>query len=232
MPDDTTDTTDIDDGGPEEELRAQIERLEGALKKERKLGRDARRALKPWDGLDADDVRDALSVREQAEEDSAKARGAWEELKTKLDARHKQQRDADLERIGQLEGQLQQHLVSDQLTRAISEAGFHDDYRQAARLELLQLKPQMVEDKNGGGFRAVFVDDLEGEVEIKEFVKQWSRSDSAQKYMPGSGVSGGDSQGGSRQRDGGAPRVIDGNDPVAFGRNIEAIARGEAVVQK
>jgi len=225
---DTTMGTDTDDGS---EAQSQVSRLEGALKKERKVARDAQRSLKQWDGLDADDVRDAIKARSQAEEDSAKNRGAWEELKLKLEARHTEQRDADQGRIATLEGQLQQHLVSDQLTRAISEAGFHDDYRQAARLELLQLKPKMVEGRDGS-FRAVFADDLEGDVEIKQFVKQWSQSDMAQKYMPGSGVSGGDSQGGVRRRgNGAAPLVVD-NDPVSIGRNLEAIATGAAVVER
>ena len=227
MAEDTTMETETDDGSGAQD---QIARLEGALKKERKAARDAQRSLKQWDGLDADDVRDAIKVRGQAEEDSAKARGAWEELKLKLESRHTKQRDADQTRISALEGQLQRHLVSDQLTRAISEAGFHDDYRQAARLELLQLKPKMVEGDDGS-FRAVFVDDLEGEVDIKQFVKQWSKSAEAQKYMPGSGVSGGDSQGGVRRGNGPAPTIIE-NDAVSIGRNLEAIASGAATVER
>ena len=63
-------------------------------------------------------------------------------------------------------------------------------------------------------------------------MKQWSQSDMAQKYMPGSGVSGGDSQGGVRRRgNGAAPLVVD-NDPVSIGRNLEAIATGAAVVER
>lgn len=225
MAEDTKDTKDsTEDDTKVSDLEEQVARLEGAIKNERTTSRDAKKALKAFDGIDIDEARDALDAKSAAEEAKAKADGNWEDIRAKIETKHAKEIAGVSADRDKYKSAHEESVLGEGLTRAIVEAGFHPDYHNAARLELKAMRPAMVETDKG--FAAVFVDDVDGEVPMEVFVKAWSQTDAAAKYMPGSGASGGDSDGGSRTRGGKA--VIDANDPIAMGRNVDAIASGEA----
>ena len=148
--------------------------------------------LERFEGVDPDKFRELSQAHDKAEHERATAEGDFDELRTKLEARHTEVLSEKDDRIGFLETALDKHVVNDRLTAAIVAAGVLPEYQRAAMFEMRDRKPQRVE--KDGTFDAVFLDDVGDPVPIEQYVNDWAKSEGAARYMPSEGTSGGGAQ--------------------------------------
>jgi len=224
---DTGVTPDADDDSPSV-TQADVDRLKTTIKKERKTARDALKALKAFDGIDPDEVRGLLKAAEKAEHDKAAKEGDFDKQREILEARHDKALGTERDKNTKLENALRKTVINDALNTAIADAGVVDQYRNAARLELLQKGPRMVEDD--GNYTAAFTDDLGDSIPLAEYVTAWTATDPASAYMPTAGTSGSGTEPGTKGVHKGAVKTVSSDDLIGMGRHAAEIADGSVVV--
>jgi len=176
-----------------EAVESEVEGLKGKNKellgKGRKLKKELDDLADQFDGVDADKFRTLVAATEKAEKDKATKDGDWDVIREKLEAKHVKELEPLTSRNSLLESALRKHLIQDQLSAAITNAGVLEQYRPAVLALLRGRGPAMSED--GGTFKAVIPDDVGDPISLPDFVTAWSKSDEAAPFMPSEGTSGG-----------------------------------------
>lgn len=211
--------------------------LKSAFEKNKRTIEALEATVEKYKDIDPDRAREALAKIVELEEGDGKDKkdkaAELDALKQRLETTHARQIEKLKEELGgklsTRDKALRKLTIDAALDKAIEEGGFDPRYKKAVRAELLMKNPDVIEED--GEFRGVFKTDL-GEVGILDFVRDFARSPEAEIYLPPSGKagSGADNKGGARS-DGGKTVVFDGNDPLAWGKNADALAAGTAVPQ-
>lgn len=221
-----------------------IEGLKSALQKERTAGRDALAQLKSFEGIDAQKAREALTKLDEIAKfnPQEKIKAGMEEWKKQILGQHQEALSEAEKREKAIKGQLRDVLVSEKLTRALSDA------KGSIPLLLPQLQShiRMREQENGQMIPEV-IDPQTGTVRVGDIIsgapmtipQLVSEFKSNPDYAPaflgtgstGSGSTSGDTGSPSRPVSPGTPRVVSRNDQKALKANIEQIASGEVVVE-
>lgn len=184
------------DGGEDVSgLKSALERTKRELKK---LKDGGAQKLSSEESEELERLREAEAQRE---EDAAKAAGKWDELRARLQDKHERALEALKREVQKRDGVIEKLTVTNELRSAISAAGVKDEYRDAVEAMLLRQGPE-VRWEDGKEPVGVFVDEVEGDSTIGEFVQSWAKSDAASPYMPpehggGGGGGGSDSKRGT-----------------------------------
>jgi hypothetical protein len=144
--------------------------------------------LAAFDGLDPDAAREALEKIQAAEEGKLKDKGEFEQLKGKIEERHRGELAKVQTEIQRRDGFISRLLIENAITAAIEKAGVLPQYREAVKALMYQRGPKVVAD--GDDYRAYFDTDM-GEAAVGTYVETWARGDEAAAFLPPSGKSGG-----------------------------------------
>ena len=173
--------------------------LKNALAAERKAAKDARDALKRWDGKDPAKYDELLSAAEAAEAQKLQTEGKWEEMKDRLTKAHQKVLDDKDAEIKKRDTVIENLTVRNELDAAIDKAGVQQKHRKAVRA-LLRDEARPSVKWEGDVPHGVM-----GDVAIAEYVESWSKTDEAAEYLEptgagGSGAKGGGSGGGGARK--------------------------------
>jgi len=208
----------------------EVKNLKSAYEKT-KLGlKEAKEALSTFEGVDLDEI---AALREKAASGGKPDPEAMEQLRKQIaDAARKEyegtltKKDQELLSVRSL---LERRVIDGDLDAALEKVGV----KQAARRIILDhfkaRGPKVVAEGDSGPV-AMFETDM-GPATAAAFVEQWAKSDEAQEFLAPTG------KGGSgTPPTGGAPApagrvTFDRNDPMAWGKNAEAVMKGEATAR-
>lgn len=168
------------------------------LEAQRKL----REQLKAFDGLDPEAARKALEELENREADKLRDKGAFDELRAKIEKRHADELAKVRAEVEKRDGFIHRLLIENAISDAIEKANVLPQYREAVKALLRQRGPKVVQD--GDDYRAIFETDM-GEAAISTYVEAWARSDEAAPFLPPSGKGGGGADPNGGGRGGGVP---------------------------
>jgi hypothetical protein len=192
--------------------------------------KQAKAALKAWDGKDPGKYEQLVAAQEEAERKRAAAEGDFTTLKNQLVEKHKGDIEGATKRISKLEAALNQRLVQAELTKAI-----------AAKKGVPELLLPYAEKfarvrETDDGFEAYLADErgnpmyADGRatpMDFGSFVEQHLMTKFPRAF-DGTGSSGG---GASKSiPSGGGPGVVSGTNSPDFLANIENIAFGKVQV--
>lgn len=221
-----------------------IKGLTSALEKERATGRDALAQLKNFEGIDAAKAREALTRLDEIAKfnPQEKIKAGMDEWKKQILGQHQEQLSEAEKREKAIKGQLRDVLVSEKLTRALSEA------KGSIPLLLPQLQSHIrMREQEGGQMIPEVIDPKTGTVRVGDIIsgapmtipQLVSEFKSNPDYAPaflgtgstGSGSNNGDTGSPSRPPTPGAPRVVSLNDHAAMDANFNKIATGEVTAE-
>lgn len=208
----------------------EVKNLKSAYEKTKASLKEAKDALQPYEGMDLDEI---AALREKAASGGKPDPEAMEQLRKQIaDAARKEyegtltKRDAELLSVRSL---LERRVIDGDLVAALEKVGV----KQAARKIILDhfkaRGPKVVAEGDAGPV-AMFETDM-GPATAFAFVETWAKSDEAQEFLAptGKGGSGAPAQGSVPAP---AGRVtFDRSDPLAWGKNAEAVMKGEATAR-
>lgn len=213
--------------------------LKSALEKERAAARKNAEQLKAWEGLDSTKAKAALERLAELEA-SDPGKKAEELAKARIEQiarKHAQDLEAAGAKEKALIGQLERHLVDSAATQALQAAGGN------IPLLMPHIRGQIkMRQSEGGEFLASVIDPVSGvervgdargtPMTIAQLVTEMKGHDAYKVAFAGSGATGSGSTPAARSPSVSRGKiVIDGNDPDAISRNMEAIAKGEAIIE-
>lgn len=173
--------------------------LKNALEAERKAAKEAKAALKRYDGLDPEEYQRLKEAAEAAETSKLQNEGKWEEMKERLSKAHQKELEKYTGEVSKRDRVIEQLTVENELNAAIEKAGVLPEHRKAVRALLrVEAKPTVTwEGDNPKGQM--------GDVAIAEYVESWAKTDEAAHYIKsdagsGSGAHGGGSGGGAGRK--------------------------------
>lgn len=203
--------------------------LKSALQKERERARDFEKKLSGLKDLDPDEYARLKKEADERADADAEKKGQWDQLKGQLLDKHQKELEASTGKVSAMQKALEQHLVDAEATRALAEA------KGIPALLLPHVKAAVKVVEENGGY-AVKVVDAQGNprivdgkgtaMTIPDLVAEMKKSDIFGRAFEGTGATGGGSQQNNVNRQG-TPGTIAKGDPMAFGQNLEAIAKGE-----
>lgn len=220
----------------QEEVDALIAQNESGLKANRdeavKEAKRAKDALKAYDGVDPEEFKRLKSAAEEAERKKLTEQGNFDALKKQLVDQHAKELEGRDGRIGSLTKSLERHLIDAEASRVIAEL------KGSVKGLLPHVKPHIRVVEVDGEFVAQVVDSKGnprigdakgGPMTISQLVEEMKSDGELSRLFEGSGSSGG---GASKSgAGGGGSKVVAAGDAVAFGQNLEGIAKGTVDVR-
>lgn len=172
--------------------------LKNALEAERKAAREAKAALKRYDGLDPEEYARLKEAADAAEATKLQTEGKWEEMKDRLTKSFEKEKGALTGEISKRDRVIEQLTVENELNAAIEKAGVLPEHRRTVRNHL------RVEGKPTVAWEGDVPKGQMGDVAIAEYVESWAKSEEAAHYIKsdagsGSGARGGGGGGGGRK---------------------------------
>ena len=209
--------------------------LKSALERERTEAKAARKKVEAYGDLSPDDVVALKADKAERERRDAEAKGEWKKLETQLTENHGKVLKAYEGQVAELTTALEDEMIVARATEAITKA------EGSVKLLLPHVRASVRVVKGEDGRRKAVVVGEDGKtpllkkdakqadqvMEIGDFVLALRESDDfsgAFKPVGGSGSG----AAGSGAWGGGASRVVDRNNPMDFGLNLEAIDKGTA----
>lgn len=204
--------------------------LKSALDKERAARRDFEKKYGALKDIDPEEYARLKKDAEERAAAKAKEEGQWEVLRQQLVDKHQKEIEGKDSALASMRVALESHLVDAAATSAIAVAKGIPDLL----LPHVKASVKVVED---GGKYVVQIVDAQGNariadgkgtpMSITDLVAEMKKSPVFGRAFDGVDTTGG----GTTQPSGpGNPKIISKNDPVAFGQNLEAIAKGDMTV--
>jgi hypothetical protein len=163
----------------EGESKTDINGLKNALGHEKDEARKLKAALKKFDGLDADEIRQIIDEREKRQNDAARAKGDFEKLEAKLKGEHAKDIELRDKRVSTLEAALRSEKVDNAATQAIIEL----EGSPKVLLPHVTRDVRVIEDDTGT-FHTVVVDE-HGEPRLKKDAKTGKDYLSLEEHVSG-----------------------------------------------
>lgn len=185
--------------------------LKTALEKERAAAKEAKAALKRYDGLDPEEYQRLKEAADAAEQQKLQTEGKWEEMKDRLTKTFEKEKTTLTGELERRDRVIEQLTVENEITAAIEKAGILPEHRKAVKALLrMEAAPKVVWE--GDSPRG-----LMGDVAIAEYVESWAKSDEAAHYLPSSGANGSGAKGGAGGNPGRKPyKEMNEADKIAF----------------
>jgi len=206
--------------------------LKSALTKERRDRKKFEGELKKFGGVDLEKYEELLAQQEEQARKKAKGEGDWEAREKQLLDKHQAELQKRETRIKVLTEALEGHVIDAEATRAIVEA------KGSPELLLPHVKRYARAVEQDGQFVPRVFDPAGTErigdgagspMTLKQLVDEMRGKEAYARAFDGTGSSGtGGASTGSAG--GGSIKRVDANDPLAIGRHLEAIAKGEVKV--
>ena len=162
--------------------------LKSTLEKLKRESKDARDALKKYDGFDPEEYQRLKEAADNAEQTKLQTEGKWEEMKDRLTKTFEKERATLSGELSKRDQFIERLLIENELNGAIERAGVLPEHRKAVRAMLREAGPKVVAD--GDEYRGLL-----GDVSIAEYVESWAKTEEAAYYLPAEG------KGGSGARD-------------------------------
>lgn len=201
-----------------------VKNLKSAFEKTKRDAQQLRTQAEKWKDKDPDKYDELIAAAEKKEEQQALDKGEFDKLRDRLTAQHAKDIEKLNEKLAKREARIRRSVVDDALNAALADAKVEEHHRPAVRALLKERGLDVIEEDDD--WKGVFKTDM-GPVEIGEYVGTWAKSDEAAHYLPAPNKTGS----GAVQSKGGGGKgatTFDRNDPLAWGGNLEAIAKGEA----
>lgn len=158
--------------------------LKSTLEKLKRESKEAKDALKRYDGLDPEEYQRLKEAADTAEQTKLQTEGKWEEMKDRLTKAHQKESEKLTSELSKRDKFIERLTVENELTAAIAKAGIVDPARAGDVMRLMKEKgPQVVAD--GGVYLGML-----GDVSIAEYVESWAKTDEAASYLPASNAGG------------------------------------------
>lgn len=204
--------------------------LANTLEKYKREIKQLQDLAKKFEGVDIERYNELLEASEsddtaKKKSDSAPNQLASDKLKERLQAQYQAEISKKDEVLKKKESAIRKLVIDNALSAAIEKAGVKPEYRSAVKAMMRERQLNVTED--GDDYIGVFQTDL-GDVPIGEYVNTWSQSDEAAHYLPADRKSGSGAPSGSNGSGSGSVTTFNRNDPLAWGQNLDKIAKGEA----
>lgn len=164
--------------------------LKNALEAERKAAKEAKAALKKYDGLDPDEYLRLKEAADTAEQTKLQTEGKWEEMKDRLTKSHQKELEKFTGEVSKRDRVIEQLTVENELNAAIEKAGVLPEHRKAVRA-LLRVEAKPTVTWEGDSPKGQM-----GDVAIAEYVESWAKTDEASHYIAADNASGSGAKGG------------------------------------
>ncbi len=170
--------------------------LKSTLEKLKRDAKEAKDALKRYDGLDPEEYQRLKEAADSAEQTKLQTEGKWEEMKDRLTKSFEKEKSTLTGEVAKRDQFIERLLIENELNAAIEKAGVLPEHRKAVRAMLREAGPKVVAE--GDEYRGLL-----GEVAISEYVESWAKTEEAAYYLPAEGKGGSGARG---ERPGGAGR--------------------------
>lgn len=170
--------------------------LKSTLEKLKRDAKDAKDALKRYDGLDPEEYQRLKEAADSAEQTKLQTEGKWEEMKDRLTKSFEKEKSTLTSEVAKRDQFIERLLIENELNTAIEKAGVLPEHRRAVRAMLREAGPKVVAE--GDEYRGLL-----GEVAIAEYVESWAKTEEAAYYLPAEGKGGSGARG---ERGGGGGR--------------------------
>jgi hypothetical protein len=185
--------------------------LKNALDAERKAAKEAKAALKKYDGVDPEEFARLKAAADEAEAAKLQSEGRWEDVKKRLADSHAKELEKWTGEVSKRDRVIEQLTVENELSAAIDKAGILPEHRKAVRA-LLRVEAKPTVQWDGDAPKGVM-----GDVAIAEYVESWAKTDEAAYYLPSSGANGSGAKGGGGGGAGRKPfKEMSEGDKIAF----------------
>lgn len=213
---------DIEDIKPHPSTRP----LANTLEKYKRDMKQLQETVKKFDGIDIEKYNELLEAEEsgKSKKEGGENQAVADKLKERLTAQFQAEIGKKDEILSKKEAAIRKLVLDNALSAAIEKAGVKAEYRTAVKAMMRERQLDVSED--GDDYIGVFKTDL-GDVPIAEYINTWSQSDEASHYLPADRKSGSGAPSGGN-RSGGSVATFDRNDPLAWGQNLDKLAKGEA----
>lgn len=184
-------------------------------------------SIKKFEGIDVEKYNELLEAEEsgKSKKEGGDNQAASDKLKERLTAQFQTELGKKDELLTKKESAIRKLVLDNALSAAIEKAQVKPEYRTAVKAMMRERQLDVSED--GDDYIGVFKTDL-GDVPIAEYVNTWSQSDEAAHYLPADRKSGSGAPAGGNRGGGGSVTTFDRNDPLAWGQNLDKLAKGEA----
>lgn len=185
--------------------------LKNALEAERKSAKEAKAALKRYDGLDPEEYQRLKEAADAADQAKLQNEGKWEEMKDRLSKAHAKELEKYTGEVSKRDRVIEQLTVENELNAAIEKAGVLPEHRKAVRA-LLRVEANPSVSWEGDTPKGQM-----GDVAIAEYVESWAKSDEAAYYVKSDAGSGSGAKGGGGGGAGRKPfKEMTESDKIAF----------------
>jgi len=144
-------------------------------------------AFKPFQGLDPNEVREAVEAHRKAAEERKKNEGKFEELQKDLQSRHAQEIEQIKNQLREKESFIHRLVVGDGLTQALLKHGVAPEFVEAAKALLERKVPISIDSDT---YTAIVKTDM-GDAPLEKFVENWVQTNDGRPFVAAKGNAGG-----------------------------------------
>lgn len=173
--------------------------LKSSLEKQKREAKEAREALKRYDGIDPEEFQRLKEAADAAEAKKLEAEGNYKEIRerdAKAHAKELEKRDAE---IGRRDRFIEKLVIENELNAAIEKVGVIPELKDGARALFMIKGAKVVATEDG-------YNGLLGDVPISDYVESWAKTDEAAHYLRPTGAGGSGTKSGKAAPSGNKPR--------------------------